>query len=111
MTNWLFDFLMQVVRGFIRNQGLLLSGAIACYTLLSIVPLSIIALIVLTQFMGEQQLILTLSTYLEMAILGYAATLTEHAREFLEHRKVVGIIGFIGMLLFSSTDGMPKAMG
>lgn len=86
-----------------RNQGLLLSGAVAYYTLLSIVPLSIIALIVLTQFIEEQQLILTLSTYLEMVIPGYSATLTEQAQAFLENRKTVGFIGFIGLLLFSST--------
>jgi membrane protein len=98
----LFGFLMRVARGFIRNQGLLLSGAVAYYTLLSIVPLSILALIVLTHFIEEQQLILTLSTYLEMVIPGYAATLTEQVRAFLEHRKIVGIIGFLVMLFFSS---------
>ncbi len=103
MMGRLFGFLQRVAHGFIRNQVLLLSGAVAYYTLLSIVPLSIIALIVLTQFIEEKQLILTLSTYLEMVIPGYAATLTEQAREFLEHRKVVGIIGFLGMLFFSST--------
>jgi YihY family inner membrane protein len=86
-----------------RNQGLLLSGAVAYYTLLSVIPLSIIALIVLTQFIEEQKLIMTLSTYLEMVIPGYSATLTEQALVFLEHRTVVGFIGFIGMLFFSST--------
>jgi YihY family inner membrane protein len=85
------------------NQGLLLSGAVAYYTLLSIVPMSIIALIVLTNFIEEQQLVLTLSMYLEMVIPGYAATLTEQVQAFLEHRKVVGLIGFLGMLFFSST--------
>lgn len=80
----------------------MLSGAVAYYTLLSIVPLSILAPIVLTHFLKEQQLIHTLSTYLEMVIPGYAATLTEQARAFLEHRKVVGIIGFLVMLFFSS---------
>mgnify|MGYP001281130464 CR=1 FL=1 len=103
MTNPLFSFLLRVVRGFMRNQGLLLSGAVAYYTLLSIVPLSIIALIVLTHFIEEQQLIHTLSIYLEMVIPGYAATLTEQVRAFLEHRKVVGIVGFLAMLFFSST--------
>ena len=77
-----------------------MSGAVAYYTLLSIVPLSILALIVLTHFIEEQQLIHTLSTYLEMVIPGYAATLTEQVRAFLEHRKVVGIIGFLVMLFF-----------
>jgi YihY family inner membrane protein len=37
-----------------------------------------------------------------MVIPGYAATLTEQVRAFLEHRKTVGIIGFLGMLFFSS---------
>ena len=63
-------FLLRVVRGFIRNEGLRLSGAVAYYTHLSVVPLSIIALIVLTKFIEEQQLILTLSTYLSMVALG-----------------------------------------
>jgi YihY family inner membrane protein len=98
----LFGFLLRVLRRFISNRGLLLSGAVAYYTLLSIVPMSILALIVLTNFIEEQQLIHTLSTYLEMVIPGYAATLTEQVRAFLEHRKVVGFIGFIGMLFFSS---------
>jgi YihY family inner membrane protein len=93
---------MRVVRGFRRNQGLLLSGAVAYYTLLSIVPLSILALVVLTHFIEERQLILTLSTYLAMVIPGYAATLTEQVVAFLEHRKTVGIIGSLGMLFFSS---------
>jgi membrane protein len=105
-ANWvmgrLFSFLLRVLRGFRRNQGLLLSGAVAYYTQLSIVPLSILALIVLTHFIEEQQLIHTLSTYLEMVIPGYAATLTEQVRAFLEHRKVVGILGFLVMLFFSS---------
>ncbi|MDD2735940.1 MAG: YihY/virulence factor BrkB family protein [Desulfuromonadaceae bacterium] len=98
----LFSFLFRVARGFMRNKGFLLAGAVAYYTLLSIVPLSIIALIVLTHVIEEQQLIHTLSIYLEMVIPGYAATLTEQVLSFLENRKVVGLIGFLGMLFFSS---------
>jgi membrane protein len=96
------SFLLRVLRGFKRNQGLLLSGAVAYYTLLSIVPMSILALIVLSQFIEGEQLFHTLSTYLEMVIPGYAATLTEQVRVFIEHRKVIGIIGFLVMLFFSS---------
>ena len=102
MADRLFGFLLRVLRGFISNRGLLLSGAVAYYTLLSIVPMSILALIVLTNFIEEQQLIHTLSTYLEMVIPGYAATLTEQVLAFLEHRNVVGLVGFLGMLFFSS---------
>jgi YihY family inner membrane protein len=95
--------MVHIMREFMRNQGLLLSGAVAYYTLLSIIPLSIIALIALTNFIEEQQLIVTLSTYLEMVIPGYATTLTEQARDFLGHRKVIGLLGFLGLLFFSST--------
>ncbi len=105
-ANWrlgrLFSFLLRVLRDFRRNQGLLLSSAVAYNTLLSIVPMSILALIVLSHFIGEEQLFQTLSTYIGMLIPGYAATLTEQARVFLEHRRVIGIIGFLDMLFFSS---------
>jgi membrane protein len=96
------SFLLGILRDFKRNQGLLLSGAVAYYTLLSIVPMSILALIGLSHFIEEEQLFHTLSTYLEMVIPGYAATLTEQVRVFLVHRNVIGIIGFLVMLFFSS---------
>jgi membrane protein len=98
----IFSFLMRVVSDFRRNQGLLLSGAVAYYTLLSIVPLSILALIGLSRYVPEEQLFHTLSTYLEMIIPGYAATLTDQVRVFLEHRNVIGIVGLLVMLFFSS---------
>jgi len=96
------SFLLRVLRSFKRNQGLLLSGAVAYYTLLSIVPFLILTLIMLSHFIEEEQLFHTLSTYIGLVIPGYAATLTEQVRVFLEHRKVIGIIGFLIMLFFSS---------
>jgi len=98
----LFSFLLRVVRGFMRNQGLLLSGSLAYYTLLSIVPMSILFLIGLSHFIAEEQLLHTLSTYTGMVIPGYAAILAEQVQVFLEHRQAVGIIGFLAMLFFSS---------
>ncbi len=97
-----FGFFARVLGDFRRNQGLLLSGAVAYYTLLSVVPLSILALIGLSRYVKEEQLFQTLSTYLEMIIPGYAAALTDQVRVFLEHRNVVGIVGLLVMLFFSS---------
>ncbi len=79
-----------------------MSGAVAYYTLLSVVPMSILALIGLSHFTDEGKLFHTLSTYLEMTIPGYASTLTEQVRVFLVHRNVVGIVGLLVMLFFSS---------
>ncbi|MGZ6223670.1 MAG: YihY/virulence factor BrkB family protein, partial [Syntrophales bacterium] len=67
-----------------------------------IVPLSILTLIVLSHFIEQEQLFLTLSTYLEMAIPGYASTLTEQVRVFIMHRNVIGVIGILILLFFSS---------
>jgi YihY family inner membrane protein len=97
-----FGFLISVLRDFRRNQGLLLAGAIAYYTLLSIVPLSILALIVLSHYIEKGLLLETLSTYIEMMIPGYAAVLTEQVRVFLEHGKTVGGFVLLVMLFFSS---------
>lgn len=96
------SFLGDVARDFRRNQGFLLAGAVAYYTLLSVVPLSILALSVLSHFFGAGELIQTLSTYLKLMVPGYAATLTEQVRVFVENRQVVGVIGFLCMLFFSS---------
>jgi YihY family inner membrane protein len=98
----LFNFLVRVVRGFMRNQGLLLAGALAYYTLLSIVPMSILTLIGLSHFVKEDSLFQTLSTYVGMVMPGYAAILSEQVRVFLAHRHAVGIIGVLAMLFFSS---------
>ena len=97
-----FKFLVHVLSGFRRNQGLLLSGALAYYTLLSIVPMSILALLGLSHLVGERQLYQTLSTYLDMIIPGYAATLTSEVRIFLAHGRAIGIAGFFILIFFSS---------
>ncbi len=97
-----FRFLLRVMRGFLRNQGILLSGALAYYILLSIVPLSILTLIGLSRIVKEEQLFHTLSAYAGMVIPGYAAVLNQQVRVFLEHRHAVGIIGVLAMLFFSS---------
>jgi membrane protein len=97
-----YAFTRRVLHDFKRNQGLLLAGAIAYYTLLSIVPLSILALIVLSHVVEQSKLFHTLSTYIEMMIPGYAAILTDQVKTFLEHGSSVGSFVFLAMLFFSS---------
>lgn len=97
-----FAFLLRVGHGFMHNQGLLLSGALAYYTLLSIVPMSILFLTVLSHLIPEEQLLHTLVNYTAMVIPGYARILAEQVQVFLKHRQAVGMIGFLAMLFFSS---------
>ena len=81
---------------------MLLAGAVAYYTLLSVIPMLILMLIVLSHFMDKDRLLQTVYIHLTMVIPSYAAALTEQVRTFVKHRQVVGIIGFLVMLFFSS---------
>jgi len=97
-----WKFIVNVLQGFKRNQGFLLSGSIAYYTLLSIVPMLTLTLVVLSHFVDEANLHRTLTTHLEMIIPGYADKLTNEIWVFIQSRKVIGIVGFFSMLFFSS---------
>jgi membrane protein len=99
-------FALQVAKGFRANQGLLLSGAVAYYTLLSIVPLFTFLLLVLSHLVDEDVLLTTLKRYLALVIPGETALIAKQATELLVHREIatwllVGILLFFGSLAFS----------
>ncbi len=95
-------FTIDVLRGFRENQGLLLAGAVAYYTLLSIIPMFALVLIVLSYFIDTNILLETLSTFLMMATPTRTDTLIQHLESFISNWKVIGTIGIILLLFFSS---------
>ncbi|MGD2057058.1 MAG: YihY/virulence factor BrkB family protein, partial [Gammaproteobacteria bacterium] len=95
-------FILRVLQDFRRNQGLLLSGACAYYTLLSIVPLFALWVIVLSQFIEPQQLLKTIAAEANLIMPGYSEALTAQLAVFLEQRKFTGVVGFLILLFFSS---------
>ena len=95
-------FTLHVLRDFHRRRGLLLAGAVAYYTLLSIVPLLALVLVGLSHFVNQEQLIHTITLNLELLIPGYAESLAGQVRIFLVNRHLVGAVGFLIMLFFSS---------
>ena len=95
-------FLIRVVRGFRANQGLLLSGAVAFYTLLSMIPIFTLLLVVLSHFMDEQQLLNSLAENLELIAPGFSKALMAQIQQFLQQRHVVGWVVLLFMLFFSS---------
>ena len=95
-------FALHVLRGFRANQGLLLAGAVAYYTLLSIVPLLILMLIALSQLIDQHSLLATLERYLEWLVPGQAAAVTRELSHFLDHRGVIGWVLLATMIFFSS---------
>jgi membrane protein len=95
-------FALQVLRAFRANQGLLLAGAVAYYTLLSIVPLLILVVMGLSQVVDPAVLFATLRRALEWVAPGQSAALVKELAAFLEHRAVVGWVLLVTMLFFSS---------
>jgi len=83
-------FAMRALRAFKANQGLLLAGAVAYYTLLSLVPLLVLTVIGLAHVTDQAQLLATVEEYLEFLVPGQSAPLIEQLRLMLAHREVVG---------------------
>lgn len=96
------EFAWTVLKGFRANQGLLLAGAVAYYALLSIVPLLILSVIVLSRVIDQALLMETLARYLEWLIPGQSASVVTELGTFLSHRDVVGWLLLATMVFFSS---------
>src|SRR5947209_2754219 len=90
------------LKAFKANQGLLLAGAVAYYTLLSIVPLLILLVLVLAHVVDEGNLLHTLARYLELIAPGQSRAIITELRSFLEHRDVVGPVLLVTLVFFSS---------
>jgi membrane protein len=95
-------FALAVIKQFRSNQGVLLAGAVAYYTLLSLVPLLILVLMALSHIFAEDRLLAMLREYLEFVVPGQSSALVEEVRTFLAHREVVGSVLLVTMLFFSA---------
>jgi YihY family inner membrane protein len=97
-----WSFFRNALRDFRRNQGLLLSGAVAYYTLLSIVPLMALVLVGLSHLVDEQALLASVSDHLELLLPREAPAITAQVSAFLAQRHVVGWTGMVVLLFFST---------
>lgn len=95
-------FMLQTIKAFRANQGLLLAGAVAYYALLSIVPLLILFMIALSHVIDERELLTTLGRYLEWLLPSQSHAILQELAQFMAHRDVVGWLVFGTMLFFSS---------
>lgn len=87
---------------FRANQGILLSGAIAYYTLLSIIPLFTLLLTGLSHFFAEDQLLIIVQNNLSMLFGDQAEILTQQIATFIEHRETVSWVVLLALVFFSS---------
>lgn len=96
------DFLVQCLKGFRANQGLLLAGAVAYYSLLSIVPLLMLVVVALSHVIDQDVLLDTVGRYLNYLVPGQTKPFVTEVGHFLEHRDVVGGVLLVSMIFFSS---------
>jgi membrane protein len=96
------NFFLRVLIGFKRNQGLLLAGAVAYYTLLSIIPMLALILVGFSHFIKEEQLYITILQNLQLVIPSHAEMIAGQIWSFLDRRQLVGAFGILFMLFFSS---------
>ncbi|MGK5027006.1 YihY/virulence factor BrkB family protein [Janthinobacterium sp. RB2R34] len=96
------SFVLQVLKGFRANQGLLLAGAVAYYSLLSIVPLLMLVVVALSHVIAEDELLRTIGHYLEWLVPGQSKAIVAEVAHFLDNRSVIGWLLLVTMLFFSS---------
>ena len=95
-------FVLQTLRGFRRNQGMLLAGAIAYYALLSIVPMLILSVIVLSRFVNQAELLILLGRSLAWLVPNQADAVLADVGRFLANRVAIGSVLLITLMVFSS---------
>jgi membrane protein len=95
-------FALRTLRGFGKNQGILLAGAIAYYGLLSALPLLILSVIALSQIVDQAVLLNTLGRYLGWLVPSQSKAVLIDVSSFLEKRVSYGAVLLITMIFFSS---------
>lgn len=95
-------FLWRVIKAFRRNQGILLSGAVAYYCLLSIVPLLALLMVGLSHFMPEEALLASVSSHLQFVLPVRSEALVEQIAAFLAYKQVIGWVGTIVLVFFAT---------
>jgi YihY family inner membrane protein len=87
---------------FLRNHGLLLTAAVAYNMMLSLIPLAAILLVLLSRFFDDALLLQTITAEFSLIAPGFVPVLTEFLTGFLRSRQLIGLLGGVSLLVFSS---------
>jgi len=81
---------------------MLLSGAVAYYMLLSIIPLMLLLLVGLSNLIPEARLLEAVREELNLFIPGMADAVTVQLGHFLVNRHLIGWLGFLVLIFFAT---------
>jgi len=97
------QFARRVLRDFFfKNNGLLLTSAVAYNALLSLIPLSAVLMVVFSHFLNEELLLKAITGEVSLIAPGITPLLTDVLKTFLDARNLIGWVGFAVLLFFSS---------
>lgn len=96
-------FALRVLRDFfLRNNGLLLTSAVAYNALLSLIPLATVLVVIFSQFFDEELLIESITREAALLAPDVKPMLTEVVQAFIDSRRLAGGIGVLVLLFFST---------
>ncbi len=96
-------FASRVLRDFFfRNHGLVLTAAVAFNMMLSLIPLSVVLVVISSLFFEPTYVLERVTWEISLFAPGFESTLREVLVGFLSKRSVIGWVGF-GSLVISST--------
>ncbi|MFC3285082.1 YihY/virulence factor BrkB family protein [Litchfieldella rifensis] len=102
LTGRTLHFALRVLGAFLRNRGILLAGGLGYNILLSIVPLFALICVMLTHVVDEQHLLNVMSIQARHLAPAHAEVLLDAVRAILDSRDVIGVVGTLVLLVFSS---------
>lgn len=98
----LLRFALRVLTAFLRNRGILLAGGIGYNILLSIIPLFALICVMLAHIVDESRLLEVMAVQARHLAPAHADLLLDAVRTVLESRDVIGVVGTLVLLIFSS---------
>ena len=96
------SFVLRVLKGFKANQGLLLAGAVAYYTLLSLIPLLLLLVVVLSRVIDPVRMLTTLNEYVDFVAPGAGEAIVTNLRMVLANRDMIGVAVTLTMVISSA---------
>lgn len=95
-------FSLRVLGAFFKNRGILLASGVGYNVLLSAVPLFAVLCVLLTHIVDEQRLLGIMAVQARHLAPAHANVLLDAVRALLDSRDLVGIVGVLVLLFFSS---------
>jgi membrane protein len=87
---------------FLRNHGLLLTAAVAYNMMLSLIPLSLVLMVVSSLFFEPDYVVEHVTTEVALIAPGMETTLKEVLAGFIKNRSLIGWLGLGSLMIFSS---------